>query len=132
MAYIDSSYILAKSFDDSLKANTALHANLCEIATIDIDSICGYHRALAGMNKFPRIDRNEESIPEAVKIATLSQVEYLYSNQPDSVHGVRADDENTATRQFSPRAVEILIRGGYTKRCGKIIFDEHYGDNDIL
>lgn len=131
MAYIDSSYILAKSFDDSLKADTSKHSLLCDIATIDVDCICGYHRTV-GTNKFPRVDKQEETIPEAIKVATLSQVEYLYSNQPDAVHGVRADDEQTATRQFSPRAVEILTRGGYTKRCGKIIFEEYYGNNNLL
>lgn len=123
MNYIDSAYIIDYSRDESLKLDTSVHSILCDMATEDIDTIAGYFEKNANGRKFPRVGKLEE-VPVSVKIATLSQVEYLYSNQPDAIHGVRSDDETSAVRQFSPRAFEIMQKAGYTRRCGKIIFEE--------
>src|ERR1043166_5162444 len=88
-----------------------------------IDSIAGYWQRAGGVTQarvFPRIEDsayNAGSIPEAVKFATIEQVELMQVNMADVDHGIEPDASPT-TESISPRARELMR--GYCRKTGSI------------
>jgi len=125
----------------TVKAQTRNTALACESDdTVDnlilraekyIDAFCGYwtkyedsqDEAEYQQRLFPRkqdvySDGTDNTyIPERVKEATISQVEFLYQNSPDIAYGIE-EDNKTMIETVSPRAKELLR--GYKRRIGKI------------
>lgn len=98
-----------------------------EAAEIYIDSYAGYWAKYDEdqTRTFPRkhdVDGDGDTfIPEAIKFATIAQVEFMYENMPDRDHGILQDEKPTE-ESLSPRARQLMK--GYTKRTGRITFPE--------
>lgn len=94
------------------------HLNaLIELAEVYIDAYAGYWTKYVNdgsqARKFPRVGDIDSSgatiIPEAVKFATIAQVEFMYVNMPDSEHGIQPDESPTKATIGS--RVKELMRG---------------------
>lgn len=107
---------------DETTDNTHLEA-LIAAAEIYIDAAAGYWERYDDEQDrvFPRLhDVTVDGvtlIPEAIKFATIAQVEFMYENQPDIEHGIMADVKPTSV-SLSPRAENLMH--GYIRRTGRI------------
>ncbi len=102
-----------------------VHLNaLITAAEIYIDSYAGYWDRLAGPTQarvFPRVEDaayNAGGIPDAIKHATIAQVEFMYVNMPDVDHGIEPQASPTDA-SISPRAKK-LMRAGYRRATGNV------------
>ena len=103
--------------DDDIIDDTALEAKIVA-AEVYIDRRAGYWARAGGITQervFPRVQDAQigTDIPQAIMMATIAQVEFMYVNMPDVDHGIEPDASPTSA-SISPRAKE-LIDGGY--RC---------------
>lgn len=108
---------------DSTTSDTHLNS-LILAAEIYIDAYAGYWQKYDETQDrtFPRqgdydSTTGETEIPEAVKFATIAQLEFMFENMPDRDHGVEQDEKPTK-ETISPR-VKILMKG-YVNRTGVI------------
>jgi hypothetical protein len=129
--YITGEEIRSATNDPILAAMTenALEAEFGPIhkAELQIDRFCGYWDRFGGQLQarvFPRttdVDADGVSeIPEAVKFATLYQIEYNNVNKPDMDHGIENDERPKRKEVISPRARQQLQ--GYVMKGGRIEF----------
>lgn len=96
------------------------------IAEVYVDREAKYWMREGGTSQarvFPRMEDGQYTgqsgqIPEAIKFATIAQVEHMHVNMPDVDHGIEPDAKPTSV-SISPRARE-LIRGGYRRTTGSI------------
>ncbi len=106
----------------SVVSDDSLTAKIIAAETY-IDSIAGYWDRSAGVSQarvFPRVEDDAigTDIPDAVKFATIAQVEFMYENMPDRDHGIVQDDKPTR-ESISPRAMK-LMSGGFIRKTGNI------------
>jgi hypothetical protein len=128
VTYVTADFIQANTNNAALAALTddALNVKI-ELAEAYIDSHARFVRKYAETQtrKFPRQEDVNTAgatfIPEAVKLATMAQVEFMYENMPDRDHGIMGDEKPTV-ETMSPRA--IMLMRGYRKTTGNIIFPE--------
>lgn len=60
-------------------------------------------------------------IPNAIMLATIAQVEFMFQNMPDMDHGVEIDVKPTAV-SLSPRAKQLMK--GYSRKTGRVTFPQ--------
>lgn len=128
VTYVTAAILKANTNNTALAAlsDGAVETKI-EAAEIYIDSYAGYWQKYVETQTrlFPRLhDVNtagDTFIPEAIKFATIAQVEFMYENMPDRDHGIMQDEKPTE-ESISPRARQLMK--GYTKRTGRITFNE--------
>lgn len=138
VTYVTATILKANTNNTALAAlsDGAVETKI-EAAEIYIDSYAGYWQKYAETQTrlFPRLhDVNTAGatfIPEAIKFATIAQVEFMYENMPDRDHGIMQDEKPTE-ESLSPRVRQLMK--GYTRRTGRIIFpeDDVTGISDML
>lgn len=109
----------AQEDDEYVITDEQLEARIIA-AEIVIDAEAKYVQKLdpAQTRKFPRVEDTSGDIPEAIKMATIYQVEFMYVNAPDVDHGVEPDVSPTAVT-LSPRSRK-LMSAGYIKSTGTV------------
>jgi hypothetical protein len=128
VTYVTATELKANTNNAALAAlsDAAVGAKI-EAAEIYVDSYAGYWQKYDEdqTRLFPRkhdVDSAGDTfIPEAVKFATIAQVEFMYENMPDRDHGIMQDEKPTV-ESLSPRLRQLMK--GYTKRTGRITFPE--------
>ncbi len=126
--YVTATVLKANTNNATLSAlsDNAVNAKI-ELAEIYVDSHAGYWDKYdeTQTRRFPRkhdVDSDGATfIPEAVKFATIAQVEFMFENMPDRDHGI-TQDENPTSESLSPRLRQLMK--GYTKKTGRITFPE--------
>lgn len=124
--YCTAAEVKAHTNDSALAAELdATIVSMIEQAEVLIDSRAGYwtryDESTPQARLFPRIQDvdsdGETFIPDAIKHATIAQVEFSYVNAPDRDHGI--DEEDKPTKDvISPRAKQFMR--GYVKRVGRV------------
>ena len=109
--------------DEEVVDDTALEAKIVA-AEMYIDAYAGYWDRAAGVTQarvFPRAQdaANGVTVPEAIKHATIAQVEFMYVNMPDIDHGIEPDASPTDA-SISPRAKK-LMKAGFRKTTGSVL-----------
>ena len=112
--------------DDSIVTDEQLEAKIVA-AEQYIDAWAGYWERSGGITqarKFPRTVDAEMGVdvPEAIKHATIAQVEFMYVNMPDVDHGIEPDASPTAA-SISPRAKALMAKG-YRKTTGRVTLQD--------